>query len=417
MDIKNKIETKSDFPLFAGSTTDIIYIDEPLLTLGKNRLGLPVISMLVDEEGNTKQYVSAVLQDSDISNYFLKKSSLYSLMKEQSILYMLNFDISEKKHQIYEVEPKDIPDEYYPEEDSFYPYSKTLSFSSSFKLEIHGGTANRHLVLPQDSISAQKNFGDAIKNILSFLDFGGVKYYSAPDTSGSYEINFALEPVGDGGQISLNNNFEAIVEVINKILRYSWDDLLNEINQLIQDESNNHPIFDEIHNQLILLYKSLGREDIGLKENLLKILYEITLNNSQICQLLSNGYDTIKINSYNSNKDNSEFNLANLDGNLKLRVENTKVLFENSLITKDNTKKSYSIEIYDLNKETGNGWAKVQNSINGKTFIDRTRIHINQDINLNDSIFTRSFSSSETITIQGKATKIRNHIAQLTIYE
>lgn len=83
-------------------------------------------------------------------------------------------------------------------------------------------------------------------------------------------------------------------------------------------------------------------------------------------------------------------------------------------VQSDETQQSYRILVYSLNRETGNGRARLY--FEEENFY-RTILHIHRaDNELSNSVFTKSLDEDKVVEVKGIATKINGIYTKLDCY-
>lgn len=423
IEIKEKRKIYSSFPIIESTREHVLFIDEPIVTIGSNSHGTPVLAILVDKKDNLRRDLRAITSEVALTDYFLGKTSLLDLLNQQEILYLVEKnELKDSVELVYEVFLKDVPPNYFPDKDSFYPYINEPLEYSQYQLGLHGGMADRHLIRPRDSAELEIQFAYALKSIVGWLGLGNIVPLKLIDTPGSYNLNFMISFEDEAGQIGLSDvDTASTKDLINMVLRYSWADLLGEVNQFMENPDSKPEVYQKICDKVesYLIHRGEKVEKTEIDAIVMKLMYTIITTNFKIAQVLSKGYDYIAIEAVDglAAKNGRSLSIAHLDGSLKLRVENAKTIFDRHLKTRDIEKEKYTIEIYHLNVETGKGWAKVKMNKGGREIVDRARISISKRVQIKNSIYTQSLAEYQFIEVLGRATRLRDRIIKIYITE
>jgi hypothetical protein len=120
--------TNVDGALIAYDYEDLLYDDGPVLFVGRNSLGDPVVGSLIDYGKGFVAYFHSVVPESVFADFRQRVISYPELMRLASSLYVLRWGAGVEP-TVYPVHFVDIPKSYKPDEQAFYPRYCTPSLS------------------------------------------------------------------------------------------------------------------------------------------------------------------------------------------------------------------------------------------------------------------------------------------------
>lgn len=135
--LPNLTKINDTYPIIDVITEDIVYIDEPIITLGKNNLGVDVISLFVDEDTVTKRYLNVLVSKDNLGKYLSGELTLYNIIQNSTAAYIV--DKSGDDRDISKIGISDIPEDYFPALSSLYPYRQLRLQSNTFEYVFKGG--------------------------------------------------------------------------------------------------------------------------------------------------------------------------------------------------------------------------------------------------------------------------------------
>lgn len=117
--LSSKIETDE---MEIVSEYDVLLFDQqPILFVGKNKDGRRIIGSSVDEDysKSLERYFHIIVSDSDYDDFRAQKNTYRDLLAKSEPIYVI--DYYKKRIEIYLIKFADIPEGYIPTEQSFCP--------------------------------------------------------------------------------------------------------------------------------------------------------------------------------------------------------------------------------------------------------------------------------------------------------
>lgn len=114
---------------------DLIYFDGPLLSHFKNKDGDSYLYYWCDANENYNRWLVFRISDEDLNRYLIGKSSLREIITDpvDGFIYSADIDDNLQFHNVYMVQPADLPEAYIPEVDSFYEFETIYSEQENFR--------------------------------------------------------------------------------------------------------------------------------------------------------------------------------------------------------------------------------------------------------------------------------------------
>lgn len=108
---------------------DLIYFDGPLLSHFKNEDGDSYLYYWCDVDENYNRWLIFRVAEEELKQYLLGKISLREIILDpvDGFVYSADIDNDLQYHNVYIIQPADLPETYFPEIDSFYEFEPVYS--------------------------------------------------------------------------------------------------------------------------------------------------------------------------------------------------------------------------------------------------------------------------------------------------
>jgi hypothetical protein len=401
------------FPLISEVIEDILFIDKPLVTLGQNSLGTKIFSIFITEENNVSRYLNTLVSDEDVDLYLIGEKTLLSIQRESEQHYLVDFQ--EEEIEIKSVDTTELPDDYFPSENSFYPYFDQRSLNNKISITVNGGLAEQcHAIQTKDSALLESGFEEIIKTIRNWiLPMDDTRLLTLGRREGSHKIEFLLSATNEIGQTNLSIDEQKLSKLYKKIIQYTWNKLLIEAPDLNFGEISLEGL-SEIKQAIRDYMNTSGIEIENLDESIINMILDISKSNSQIASVLNSGYTNFSIDEVN--EENRYLPLTIVDSERSLRMMTTYKLLEERLgRTIDNEVRTYNVHVYDLNTETGKGWVEIKTTSEEGDVKEKARLQILNVNTVENSIYTQSLSDGSFVDIQATTEESRGRITKLMV--
>ena len=105
--------------------SDLIYFDGPFLSLFKNRDGDNYLYCWCDVDEARNRWLVFRISNRQLNSYLRKQTTLKDLLLNPSdgFLYSVDIDNDLNMHNVRIIEPKELPSDYVPDQDSYYEFT------------------------------------------------------------------------------------------------------------------------------------------------------------------------------------------------------------------------------------------------------------------------------------------------------
>lgn len=360
----NKIKRRK-LPIITGNYHVVLFEEVPILFTGSNSFGGYIVGSSIEEDYSQSKewYLHVVVTKDEFLGYTQGQITYRQLLDQAEIVYVLEKNVEPQKTIVYEFEWAEVPDEYKPSEDSYFPSYKakpTLLYEASQL----GGIADRNRATPEDANESLGATAKLLRSALGWLNWafsldGSV--FAKPVTEGSFSIGY---------EIALNSNLFLnegdCLRFINAYMSYLLTDYPSEAIGLVQSKYENLKKFNELFelSQSIGIQRTQGDEDLmTAKASLAKSIYQSTSVLFDLAKNVGINYQKYSVSNLTSVGQNS---LGILDTEYKEQVRialaavNEAAKQPEVKLEEDEYPRTYKIHVYDFNKRTGNGIVDVR---------------------------------------------------------
>jgi hypothetical protein len=394
--------------LFNDGDNDVMYT-------GTNKYGNRILGIIMfeDDEKGYLRYIHTLITDQQYSDFLSKKITLRGILENNESFFIVDKNYLNEETSSNLVYYSDIPEQFLPLKNSYCPdliKEPSLSYSVSLK----GNLADLHKTLPNELNEVNSKFSSFLSSATEMIhDFDlSREVYVESLMTGSFKINFRVElkqteqlPLFNVPINNLSNFFE-------EYLIYVFKTLPNEDIDVFKKESITSPTFIHLEKSLSRIYEAAN---IIPKKNIEQQLID-TLNYSipHLKDLHFNkSFDRIEILNYDLS--GQEFQIGLIDESFIPAVESklfrTEEMNKEDIILYDESPTKYSIRVYQLNTETGNGGAYLQMD----NTIEKISLHLRGRSNYDNTIYTRSMDAGNIIEIDGIGKKVNGKVKEITV--
>jgi len=418
-EIDNQFKVNTSLPVIVDNYTLLHFDEYPILFSGTNKYGNKLLGSLSSEEDDLFRYFVIILDDKQYSDFINKRKSYLDLITQIQEIFVVDRDINENQLSTYQLPLGEIPKEYLPLSSSYIPeygVSTVLNFAFSLK----GKLADYHkaLVNEVNGISQRiYNYLEESFEALDGLDFEP-KIYLQPSAIGSYRINFDIEIQQPQQYKLFQLNEEKVGEFINAYLNYVAYTLPSEDDDFLNQTPEQSKNFLSVKNSLIEVYQSANVQPAKtISDKLVESINNSAAKLSEVTDFLktSQSFKTIELGSY---VDNEFKTIGYLDNDYKssvaLKLLNEYAVEEENQIESDEEPKDYRILVFRLNRDTGNGGARLY--YHDEDF-NTVKLYIHKmGKELSNSTFTKSLDEDKVVDVKGIATKINGVYKKIDCY-
>jgi hypothetical protein len=413
-----KYKLDSKIPIIIGNY-EVLHFDEmPILVTGTNYYGQAIIGSLAaeDEKSGIYRYFAAVVTDADHFKFVKRKISYKELLNSYERIFVIDKDINDNIKAVYEVPLNQIPIAYLPLPSAYCPERPSI-IGTDFSVSLKGDLADKHEAHVAQVISISKHYEQFLTTIIDSADISKhfkpeIRQYA--NEAASFKINFRIS----FGYEDLFFNGGIIIEYVTNFIKYSLNKLPAETEQLLTSQTGGEDFGTMVEASLKRAYGEMSmpytnEQGLKLRDAALKIPFEL----QKITDNLGEGFQYIQVSVSDVAAPNSKQDVIGVIDNEfsnEILLSTELILAKGDESEKDNTYKSYTIRIYDLNTKTRKGSAYLANSEDPK-IIDSPHITIEGKDDLSNSKYTESLHLSKLISVSAKTTKSKGKFKYLMI--
>lgn len=383
-----------------------------LLYTGTNKFNSKILGSILyeDDEELYLRYIHSLVSDDILHKFLNREVSLREIITSSNSVFIVDKNYNNEIIDSSLIPIDDLPIDYLPLENSFCPrFVKQNTFDYTFSLK--GELADLHKAEPlvmSDTNSKIFKLLSSSTNFLNELDICP-KIYSEVALAGSFQLNF---------EILLNekpNLFTKPTDDFKRFfytfLNYIFEKLPNESQSVLKKEGNVSSELKTLFNELKDIYSN---RNIILSNEVIegKMIDIITDSIDAIKDIEYRGYNKIEISNKLKTGEVLPVALIKTDYYDSVASKVSKpVEEENTNIIFDEEPKTYKIQVYSLNKETGNGAAYY---IFNES-ISKIVLHLRGKDDYHGTVYTKSLDENITITVEGIGKWMNNILKVLTI--
>lgn len=370
-----------------------------LLYIGTNKFGSNILGSILyeDDENLYLRYIHLLISDETLHDFLNKRVSLLKIINNLNSVFVVDKGYNNEIINSALIPLNELPNDYLPLENSFCPrFVKHNTFEFTFSLK--GGLADTHKAEPlimSDTNSKVYKLLNSATTFLNELDIRPI-IYSDVALAGSFQLNFEINLIEEKNLFSKSS--DDIKSFFNGFLNYLFEKLPNESQDVFKVEGKSSNELKSLFEEMKKLYNSrdLVFNDKAFEQ---KVIDLITYSVDSVKDINYRGYNKIEI----SNKlENGEvLPVALLKTDYYETVENKVFKPEQKVkpdeIIIDEIAKKYKIQVYQLNKETGNGSAYYLVNEN----VSKISLHLRGRKDYHGTDYTKSMDANSSIDILG----------------
>lgn len=386
-----------------------------LLYTGTNIYNSKILGSIVfedDEEGYLR-YMHTLIADETLVNFLNQKIDLRSIILSCNMVFIIDKDYNRKPLKTALIPISDLPVEFLPLENSFCPdfiKSNTLSYTFSLKGEL----ADLHKAEPLSMSNTNRKIYSLLSNSISFLPDLNInaKIYSEVAVAGSFELNFEIElnvpPVN-----LFTRSTNDIKIFIFDFLKYLLETLPIEPVNALKEEEGATENLKHLFTGLTEIYdkRNVSFHEHGIEQ---KVIDSITYSVDSIKDLDYKGFNRIEVGNRLESGEKIPLALIKTDyyDSVADKIFKPDKEKELEIIEVDETPKDYKIQVYSLNKESGNGSAYY---LKNDQVMGKISFHLKGKTDYHGTIYTKSLDGNASIQIKGIGKWVNNALKQITI--
>lgn len=386
--------------------------DNDILYTGTNKYCSRILGSILfeDDEELFLRYIQIIITDELFFDFLNKKISLRGIINTYKSLFIVDKNYNNEIIRSSFVPLSDIPEDFLPLNNSFCPEfvkKNTLDYTFSLK----GGLADIHKAEPLVMSDTNTKIFSLLKASSNFLEELNIqpKIYSEVALAGSFELNFQIELIEETNLFSQPN--EDIKKFIYKFYNYIFEKLPNEPINVLKDELG---ATNELKTLFIELNEIHEKRKIKFNEEATeqKVVDMITYSVDALKNLEYKGFDRIEVGNKISNVEKCPVGLIKTDyySTVIDKVFKPEEINKPDEIVLDPELKQYKIQVYSLNKETGNGSVYY---IEDRVL--RVSLHLKGRDDYHGTIFTKSLDENNLIEVKAIGKRVNGILKEITI--
>jgi hypothetical protein len=390
--------------------------DIDILYTGTNKFGNRIIGSIVleDEEYNFFRYFHTLITEDDYVLFVNKTLSLRQLLQSSGSFIIVDKDYNGNEIDYNLASVSDIPNEFLPLEKSFCPdFLKNYSLDYAFSLK--GGLSDLHKAEPDVMSLVNNKFCSFLKTSFNFLHSLNITphVYSETAKTGSFELNFRIE---FNEQLTLftkpNND---INQFLKNFYTYIFSDLPKEEDGALKLENIESKYFKKLQEAYSEIFVSRNLQS-GIDRSEQQVIDLITYSVENLKEIEYRGFNKIEV--INKTSSGQKIPIAVFDRNFYPSIENKifkpEELNREAIVEYDDFPVEYSIQIYSLNKETGNGGAYLELIKGTQKSIQKVSLHLRGKNDYNNTVFSKNMDESVFMNVKALAKRVDGVIKEIT---
>ncbi len=387
--------------------------DNDVLYTGTNKYSTRILGSIVfeDDEVGFIRYFHTIVTDELFYDFLNRKISLREIFESCKSIFIVDKKYNNEVIEHNLVPINEIPEDFLPLKNSLCPeFLKNNSLEYTFSLK--GALADLHKAEPLAMSNTNSKIYNLLKASSSFLENLDIvpRIYSEVSMAGSFELNFQIELIETNNLFSKPN--EDIKHFIYKFYNYIFETLPTEPNNVLKNEVINSVYLNKLFEELSEIYKirAINLEHPVSEQ---KVIDLITYSVDTLKDIEYKGFDRIEIRNKTKTGEKLPVGLIPADyyNNISEKVFKPEELEKKDEIIFDTEAKEYNIQVYSLNKETGNGGAYYV--VNNK--VTKISLHLKGKDDYHGTIYTKSLDEDITIDAKGIGKWVNNVLKELSI--
>jgi hypothetical protein len=392
--------------LFNDGENDIIYT-------GTNPYSNRVLGVIMfddDEEGYLR-YLHVLTTDKQYYSFIDKTTSLRNIIEENESVFIVDKTYGGEEITANIVPVREIPEDFLPLPNSFCPeFIKEASFA--YGASMKGNNSDLHLVTAEDLNEVNSKFSQFIKTATEFVQELDIdrKVFIEALPAGSFQIKFKIEVKKRSG-LFYNLSIDELATFINDYFNYILSKLPKENSDIFKNEEITSKDFLKLEEEMKSLYEAQllpPPPDIAQK-----IVDNIAYSIENLKNINYNGSFN-RIEFINYTKAGQELPVALINEEYIPNVERKLFPIEQPTvedkIEEDEVPQTYTIQVYLLNKESGNGGAYLHTT----SSIEKVLLHLRGRQSYENTVFTKNMDEGKLMEIKAIGKRINGKVKELT---
>lgn len=382
-----------------------------LLYRGTNKFGTNILGSILfeDDENLYLRYIHSLVSDETLNDFLNKRISLRSIICDSNSVFIVDKGYNNDIKDSALIPLEELPSDYLPLENSFCPnFVKRNTFEYTFSLK--GGLADIHKAEPLIMSDTNSKVYKLLNSATTFLNELDIQptIYSEVALAGSFQLNFEVSISEKPSLFSKSSN--DIKTFFSEFLNYIFDKLPKESQDVLKNKSSN-----ELKSLFVEIKKIYNSRNVILNDEAFeqKIIDLITYSVESIKDIEYKGYNKIEISNKLQTGEVLPIALIKTDyyeavSNKIFKPEQEEIPNE---IIFDEIPENYNIQVYQLNKETGNGGAYYL--INEQ--VTKISLHLRGRNDYHGTIYTKSMDDDSLICIKGIGKWVNGVLKEITV--
>jgi hypothetical protein len=387
--------------------------DNDILYTGTNKYNSRILGSIVyeDDEAGLLRYFHTIITEETFFDFLNRRISLREILKNCKSIFIIDKKYNNEIVEQNLVPLNEIPEDYLPLTNSLCPeFLKNTSLDYTFSLK--GDLADLHKAEPLIMSGTNSKIFELLKAASSFLQNLDItpRIFSEVAMAGSFELNFQIQLIE---KVSLfSRPKEDINHFISKFFNYIFQVLPNEPNNVIKDEIVTSPGLVKLFEEFSNIYNS-RQVNLDLPASEQKVIDLITYSVDALKDIEYKGFDKIIVENKTKAGENLPVGLIPSDyyNQIREKVYKPEELEKPDEIMVDEEPKVYKIQVYSLNKESGNGGAYyvVDNKVS------KVSLHLKGRKEYHGTIYTKSLDEDIPIDAKGVGKWVNGLLKELSV--
>lgn len=387
--------------------------DNDLLYTGTNKFSSKILGSILfeDDENLFLRYIHTIISDEILFDFLNKKITLRDIILSGNSAFIVDKNYNNEIIDSSLIPIGDLPNDFIPLENSFCPsFAKRNTLDYTFSLK--GELADLHKAEPLIMSSTNSKVYSMLNSATNFLHELNIspKIYSEVAMAGSFKLNFEIELNETANLFSKPP--DDIKKFIYNFLKYIFSKLPNEPLNVLKNVEKSTDDFKLLFTELQSIYnnRSIITSEISSEQKAIDL---ITYSVDALKDLEYKGYNRIEVSNRSKNGEIVPVALIQTDyySSVADKVFKPEQTDKPDIIALDETLKDYKIQVYSLNKETGNGGAYY---LDNESVI-KILLHLRGKNDYHGTVFTKSLDENLSIDIKGIGKWVNNVLKEITI--
>lgn len=371
--------------------------DNEILYIGTNKYCSNILGSILyeDDEKLYLRYIHSLISDETLHDFLSKKISLRDIITNSNSVFIVEKNYNNETINSALIPIQDLPDDCLPLKNSFLPNFIKLN-TLDYKFSLKGDLADFHKADPLIMSATNIKIYNLLSSATNFLNDLGINpiIYSEVALAGSFELNFEIELKE---QLNLfTKSTDDLKNFLYNFFNYIFEKLPNEPLSALKSE-------DGITEDLRLLFNEVNEiynnRDISINYEATeqKVIDLITSSVDSVKDIEYKGYDRIEVGNKLKNGQMLPVALIKTDYYNSVVDKVFKPEHDKKIILIDEVPKSYKLQVYSLNTESGNcGAYYIYNDS-----IKKIQLHLRGLNDYHGTIFTKSLDENISIEVKG----------------